>query len=82
MIIVFICVVRRFSRRFVGSRWALLCPGAPAHSPPLTTIRHPKAELGLGVQHLVSRIRNQALEVESMRGQPELIVRRSVKSLG
>ena len=51
-------------------------------SPPLTTIRHPKAELGLlAVQQLVSRIRNKALEVESMTVQPELIVRRSVKSL-
>ncbi len=51
-------------------------------SPPLTTIRHPKAELGLlAVQQLVSRIRNKELEVESMTVQPELIVRRSVKSL-
>ena len=33
--------------------------------PPLTTIRHPKAELGLlAVQQLVSRIRNKELEVE------------------
>ncbi|MFA7260471.1 MAG: transcriptional repressor PurR, partial [Aeromonas bestiarum] len=39
-------------------------------------------ELGLlAVKHLVSRIRNKALEVESMTVEPELIVRRSVKSL-
>ena len=55
---------------------------SPTFEPPLTTIRHPKAELGLlAVQQLVSRIRNKALEVESMTVQPELIVRRSVKSL-
>ncbi|MGL5038255.1 MAG: substrate-binding domain-containing protein, partial [Aeromonas sp.] len=49
---------------------------------PLTTIRHPKAELGLlAVKHLVSRIRNKELDVESMTVQPELIIRRSVKAL-
>ena len=46
-------------------------------SPPSAT----PAELGpLAVQQLVSRIRNKELEVESMTVQPELIVRRSVKS--
>ena len=48
-------------------------------SPPSATLA---AELGLlAVQQLVSRIRNKELEVESMTVQPELIVRRSVKSL-
>ncbi|MGL6348786.1 MAG: substrate-binding domain-containing protein, partial [Aeromonas sp.] len=51
-------------------------------SPPLTTVRHPKAELGqLAVKQLVSRIRNKELDVESMTVEPELIIRRSVKPL-
>ncbi|QFI56304.1 substrate-binding domain-containing protein [Aeromonas simiae] len=50
-------------------------------SPPLTTIRHPKAELGqLAVKQLMSRIRNKELSVESVTVQPELIIRRSVKA--
>ena len=48
-------------------------------NPPLTTIRHPKAELGAhAVELLVSRIRNKELTVEDLTVQPELIVRKSV----
>ncbi len=48
-------------------------------NPPLTTIRHPKAELGaLAVELLVSRIRNKELSTEDVTVQPELIVRKSV----
>ena len=48
-------------------------------SPPLTTIRHPKAELGqLAVELLVSRVRNKELTVEALNVQPELVVRNSV----
>ena len=51
-------------------------------SPPLTTIRHPKAELGLlAAERRGSRVRDKARDVECMTVQPELIVRRSVKSL-
>ncbi|MGL5284600.1 transcriptional regulator, LacI family [Aeromonas sp. RU39B] len=51
-------------------------------SPPLTTIRHPKAELGqMAVQQLVGRIRNKEQSVESVTVQPELIIRHSVKKL-
>ncbi|ENY72748.1 substrate-binding domain-containing protein [Aeromonas diversa] len=51
-------------------------------SPPLTTIRHPKAELGqMAVQQLMGRIRNKELSVESFTVEPELIIRHSVKSL-
>ncbi|MGL5949224.1 MAG: substrate-binding domain-containing protein [Aeromonas sp.] len=51
-------------------------------SPPLTTIRHPKAELGqLAVQQLIARIRNKTLELDSMTVEPELIVRCSVRDL-
>lgn len=47
--------------------------------PPLTTIRHPKAELGeLAVELLVSRIRNKELSTEALTMQPELIIRQSV----
>ena len=45
----------------------------------LTTIRHPKAELGqLAVELLVSRVRNKELTVEALNVQPELVVRNSV----
>ena len=48
-------------------------------SPPLTTIRHPKAELGqLAVELLVSRVRNKELTVEALNVQPELVIRNSV----
>ena len=48
-------------------------------NPPLTTIRHPKAELdALAVELLVSRIRNKELSTEDVTVQPELIVRKSV----
>ena len=48
-------------------------------SPPLTTIRHPKSELGqLAVELLISRIRNKELSVEALDIQPELVIRHSV----
>ncbi len=48
-------------------------------SPPLTTIRHPKAELGAhAVELLVSRIRNKEQSAEAVDVQPELVIRHSV----
>ncbi|WP_409421652.1 substrate-binding domain-containing protein [Pseudaeromonas sp. ZJS20] len=47
--------------------------------PPLTTINHPKAELGkTAVELLMARIRNKELATESLTVKPELVVRQSV----
>ncbi|MGL4204672.1 MAG: substrate-binding domain-containing protein [Aeromonadaceae bacterium] len=48
-------------------------------SPPLTTIHHPKAELGqLAVERLIGRLRNKELTTEEVTVQPKLVIRKSV----